>query len=320
MSTPTVTLLAGGVGGAKAAEGLAKSRYAQNLSIIGNIGDDQSFYGLWVSPDIDTLTYTLSNQIDRQQGWGLKDDSHRVQARLAQFGCANWMSLGDLDLATHIYRTNQRQTGVRPQLIAQAIAKSFGVQAQIILPTDDVVATRLETELGWLDFQDYFVAQRCEPTLTQICYHKAEQAQPTPESLAAIDRADIIAIAPSNPLLSIGAILAIPHIKTQIQVKRAPVVAVSPLIGGKAIKGPAAKILSELGIRPDALGIANYYRDLIDVLVIDSSDYHLKAEIEALGIEVHCHPILMMTEQEKVSVMEFAIARGLEHQQARLCA
>ncbi len=293
MSDLNITLLAGGVGGAKAAEGLALGPYKNGLNIIGNVGDDQSFHGLWVSPDIDTLTYTLANAIDRDQGWGLKGDSKRVLSQLQTLGCDTWMQLGDLDFATHIYRTLQRQAGVRPTEIARAIARGYQVDVPILLATDETVATKLDTELGWLDFQDYFVGERCAPIVRQVCYHNAHLATATPEALAAIENAQLIMIAPSNPLLSIGAILAIPGIRSAIEQSRAPVVAISPLIAGQAVKGPAAKLMKELDMRADCLGIAQFYQGLIDLLVIDESDAHLAPAIEKLGIQTLKTAIVM---------------------------
>ncbi|MDC0612126.1 2-phospho-L-lactate transferase [Vibrio sp.] len=321
MKSPKITLLAGGVGGAKAAEGLAKSRYSSGVSAIGNIGDDQEFHGLWVSPDIDTVIYTLADEIHRQQGWGIKDDSLQVQKRLKLFGLDTWMTLGDIDFATHIYRTAERNKGIRPQDITRKIATSLGVDLPILLPTDNVVSTRLMTSEGVLNFQDYFVAKCCQPQVDQIVYNNADQAKATPEALRAIEQSDVIIIAPSNPLLSIGAILAIPGIKESIQSSKACVIAISPLIGNKAIKGPAAKLMHELGMRPNAIGIAEYYQDMIDVLMIDSSDAHLEHEIRDRGMRVFCQPILMMAEKEKVKVMEQAVDIALSCLQAeRRCA
>ena len=298
-----ITLLAGGVGGAKAAEGLNASRYRDGLSIIGNIGDDQAFHGLWVSPDIDTLTYSVGDRINREQGWGLAGDTCQVLDGLQQLGVDTWMQLGDLDFATHIYRTERRQRGERPQQIAQDIAAANGVNVSLILPTDDVVATRLRTQDGWLSFQDYFVRLRCAPDVLEVEYHNAEQAKANPEALTALTQADLIIIAPSNPILSIGAILAIDDLRTQLKARTVPAIAISPLIGGQAVKGPAEKIMTSLGMRADALGIAHYYQGLIDTLVIDSCDQHLQADIEALGIQVHVTNIWMKTPQDKERLM-----------------
>ncbi len=325
MSSPAITLIAGGVGGAKAAEGLAYSDYREGLKIIGNIGDDQRFHGLWVSPDIDTLTYTLADAIDREQGWGLKGDSNRVLSQLQQLGCDTWMHLGDLDFATHIYRSVQRQAGVRASDIARAVARGYGVDIPILLPTDDKVPTQLDTELGWLDFQNYFVAERCIPKIKQVCYHNAHLAKPTPEALEAIANAEIIVIAPSNPLLSIGAILAIPGIRSALENCTAPVLAISPLIGGQAVKGPAAKMMQEMDLRADSLGIAQYYEGLIDLLIIDEQDQHLKPAIEKLGTAVICTPTLMTERPSRVEVMSHIVERAcdafkLTYKNNRACA
>ncbi|CAH0529135.1 2-phospho-L-lactate transferase CofD family protein [Vibrio hippocampi] len=303
MSSLKVTLLAGGVGGAKAAEGLAKGGYGNGLSVIGNIADDQSFHGLWVSPDIDTLVYTLAERIDRTQGWGLANDTQQVLTGLNRLGVETWMQLGDMDFATHIYRTEKRAQGVRPQVIAQHIAKVNGVQASIVLPTDDVVQTQLQCNGSWYDFQDYFVRLRCQPKVEKMDYRFSQQAQATPEAIAALTAADLVVIAPSNPLLSIGAILSVEAIRTQLSQLSVPIVAVSPLIAGKAIKGPAIQLMSDLGLRPDVLGIAQYYQDVIDVLYIDNADAAYADQIEALGIKVLMGNIYMDDETSKVEVM-----------------
>jgi len=199
-----ITVLAGGVGGAKMAEGLAFSRYSEQLNIIGNVADDQQFHGLWVSPDIDTLTYTLAGLIDRDKGWGLKDESNRVLDALNRLGVDTWMYLGDQDFATHIYRSELRRQGVRPSAIASHIASRLGVKANIILPTDDRIQTRVKTDQGWLDFQSYFVREGCQPVIREFAIDGIEQATATEEALRAISEADLIVFAPSNPIVSIG--------------------------------------------------------------------------------------------------------------------
>jgi LPPG:FO 2-phospho-L-lactate transferase len=318
METPKITLLAGGVGGAKAAEGLMHSEYSRQLTVIGNIGDDQYFYDLWISPDIDTLIYTLANQIDRNQGWGLANDSQCVLKELNKFGAETWMKLGDRDLATHIYRTTQRHQGVRPQEIVASIARAFGVTIPILLPTDQSVPTRLETELGWLPFQDYFVRYQCRPKVKQIDYQNASLAQATPEAIQAIRDANIIVLAPSNPILSLGAILAIPGIREAVSESQASVIGISPLIGGKAIKGPAAKIMQELGYKADALGVASYYKNWLDILIIDPQDTELYPGIEACGIHPVLHPILMQTQSEKTTLMTQTVRYALERLSAEV--
>lgn len=293
-----VTLLAGGVGGAKMAEGLAALPDVQ-LSVIGNVADDEAFHGLWVSPDIDTLTYSLGDVIDRTQGWGVADESHRALETLSRLGSDTWMSLGDRDFGLHIYRTLRRQRGDRPSTIARDIARAFGVRAEILLPTDDIVQTQVRTDLGWLSFQEYFVRERCAPAVRAISFRGLDQARPTPEALHAIDTADLIVIAPSNPLVSIAPILSISGITEAIERSTARKIAVSPFIAGKVIKGPADRMMRALGERPDAVGIADRYQNIIDTLLIDHTDAALKADVEKRGLTPFCADILMQTQEDK---------------------
>lgn len=306
--SPRITLLAGGVGGAKLAEGLASLCHPERLSIIGNVGDDQEFHGLWVSPDIDTLTYSLADRIDRRQGWGLADESHRVLAGLERFGCDTWMSLGDQDIATHIYRTQLRRQGVRPSTIAQGIAASLGVTPNLLLPTDDVLQTRLRTDQGWLAFQEYFVRERCRPEVREVRFEGASEARPTPEALAAIERADILLIAPSNPVVSIAPILAVPGIRQALSVTGATRIAVSPLIGGRTVKGPADRMLAAMGYPCSSLGVAASYAGVIDGLVIDASDEGDRPALEAEGLQVMTTTTLMTCAEEKTRLAEETLA------------
>ncbi|MBU2874858.1 2-phospho-L-lactate transferase [Marinobacter salexigens] len=311
-----ITLLAGGVGGAKLAEGLAAICPPENLSIIGNIADDEEFHGLWVSPDIDTLTYSLADMIDRKQGWGLADERHRVLAGLERLGCDTWMSLGDQDMATHIFRTQLRNQGVRPSAIAQTIAESLGVKAHILLPTDDPLQTRIKTEQGWLSFQEYFVRERCQPDVLDIRFKGAEESWPTPEAVQAIKNADLLLIAPSNPIVSIAPILAIPGIRQAVAETRAARVAVSPLIGGRTIKGPADRMLVASGFACNSLGVADSYAGLIDGLVIDDEDQAEREELEARGFQVLTTSTLMTCAEDKnrlaKDVLAFASTVGVE--------
>lgn len=313
MSDLTITLLAGGVGGAKAAEGLAASQYASATHIIGNVADDEEFHGLWVSPDIDTLIYSLGDQIDRQQGWGRKNETHQVLSELNALGKDTWMTLGDLDLATHIYRTELRKQGVRPSYITQRLAKRHGVTLPILLPTDDVVQTRVQTKQGWLSFQEYFVRERCVPEVSAIEYSGANIAKATPEALSQIAKSDVIVIAPSNPIVSIGAILAVPGIQDAIEKSGAYVIAVSPLIGGKTIKGPADKMLESAGKSVDSRGIYQCYASFIHALVIDETDRDDVPWLHDQGVDVLVTNTLMKSTQDKqmlmTKVIEFAQSR-----------
>lgn len=293
-----VTLLAGGVGGAKMAEGFAALDEVE-LTVIGNVADDDQFHGLWVSPDIDTITYTLAGMIDREQGWGVSDEGDRALKMLDTLGQDCWMHLGDRDLGLHIYRTMRRRKGHRPTDIAADIAKSLGVGPRIVLASDDKVKTRVRTEEGWISFQEYFVRDKQHPEVLELDYSGAEDADATPEAIAAITAADVLVIAPSNPLASIAPILSIHGIREAIQNTEVPKLAVSPLIAGEAVKGPAAHMMKSMGHRPDAVGIAKFYRDLIGTLLIDKADRELKPAVSAEGLAVECSDILMRDAADK---------------------
>ena len=293
-----VTLLAGGVGGAKMAEGLAALDDA-DLSIIGNIADDDEFHGLWVSPDIDTLTYTLAGLINREQGWGVADESTRALDTLNVLGCETWMTLGDRDFGLHIYRTNRRRLGDRPSDIARDVAQRFGVKPQILLPSDDVVQTRVKTDAGWISFQEYFVREQCQPEISGLDYVGLEAAKVTDEAAEAIGSADLIVLAPSNPLVSIDPILKIDDIRERVIAAEAPVFAVSPLIAGKVVKGPADRMMTALGLRADAVGVAEHYAGLVDRLYIDHADAALTSQIEQNGMRCAVAPIVMKDLDDK---------------------
>lgn len=307
MSAPLqVVLLAGGVGGAKMAEGLAALE-GVDLSIIGNVADDEEFHGLWVSPDIDTLTYTLSGLINREQGWGVNDEGSRALSMLERLGEDTWMFLGDHDMGLHIHRTRRRHNGERPSQIARDIADALGVKARLVLPTDDPLQTRVCGPDGWLSFQEYFVRARTDVEVSALSYEGAEEARPTPEALGAIARADLLVLAPSNPLVSIAPILAVPGIREAVEQSKALRVGVSPLIGGKVVKGPADRMMASLGMRADALGVAQQYAGLLDALVIDSQDTALIPEIEALPMAAPHTDIMMRNLQDKTRLARFLL-------------
>ena len=287
-----VTLIAGGVGGAKMAEGFDMCKDVE-LSIIGNIADDDEFHGLWVSPDIDTIIYTLSGKINRTQGWGVSDESHRALDVLKELGKETWMFLGDRDFGLHIYRTERLKNGDRPSTITHDISKSFGITPKINLPTDDTVQTRVRTNQGWQTFQEYFVRDKCVPEVLELKYEGLFEASITPEAESCIDNAELIVFAPSNPLVSISPIIEIPGFKKALKNTMAPIIAVSPLINGKVIKGPADKMLTSLGHRSDVLGIAQYYEDIISHLVIDKKDSDFSSSISSFGINPYTTDILM---------------------------
>jgi LPPG:FO 2-phospho-L-lactate transferase len=289
-----VVELAGGVGGAKLAEGLAAHLVA-DLTVVVNTGDDLELHGLSIWPDHDTVAYTLAGLDDEVRGWGLRDETWTVMEGLWALGDASWFRLGDRDLATHIWRTDRLRTGARPTDVARELAAALRIAPTILPMSDDPVRTEVRTDDGWLEFQDYFVHRHQEPEVRDVRFRGIEDARPTPEVLAAIEAADVIVIAPSNPVVSIGPILALPGLTEAIQARRAgqraddgiapSVVAVSGIIGGKALKGPADRMLASLGEVSSAVGVAARYRDLISHFVMDDIDAALLADLEELGVE-----------------------------------
>ena len=299
MKFKNITLIAGGVGGAKLAEGFDAINEI-NLSVIGNIADDDTFHGLWVSPDIDTLTYSLAKIINRDQGWGLRNETFNSLTMLSKLNQDTWMTLGDKDFGLHIYRTMRRQKGDSPSEIANDISKFFGLKTKIILPTNDIVKTKLLTKNGWLNFQQYFVREKCIPKIYKIKFDGIEKAVPTKESISSLKNADLIVLAPSNPLVSLGPIVEIPSIRETIINAKAPKVAVSPFIGNKTVKGPANKMMEELGENPNAVGFAQRFSDIIDLLFIDKSDNHLDKEIKSIIKKTFFTNILMKDQNDKL--------------------
>ena len=287
-----VTLLAGGVGGAKLAEGLAGVPEI-SLTVIGNVADDEEFHGLWVSPDIDTMLYTLSGRVNRDQGWGLADESNRALEMLNCLGANTWMFLGDRDFGLHIYRTERLHRGDRPSDIVADITSKFGINSKILLPTDARVQTRVLTDGGWLSFQEYFVRERCQPEVLELSYDGLELSKITAEAELALNEAELIIIAPSNPLVSILPILKIPGFHAALQNATAPIFAVSPLIAGKALKGPADRMLTSLNYRADAVGVANFYENIAAYFLMDSNDFELSDEVSKLGMVPYTADILM---------------------------
>ena len=269
-----IVVLAGGVGGARFANGLAALLGAGELTVAVNVGDDFDHLGLRICPDLDTVTYTLANLNNRELGWGQVGETWSFMDAIRKLGGPDWFNLGDRDLATHILRTHRLNAGEPLSAIVADFAAQRGIVQRILPVTDDPLRTKVMTDEGELDFQDYFVRRRCEPVFRSIRFAGAESARAHPEVLAALaDPAlEAILIAPSNPLLSLAPILAVAEISEALRRRAVPCVAVSPFIAGQAIKGPAAKILRELGIEPGPAAIADHFGPLIDGLVIDNGD------------------------------------------------
>jgi LPPG:FO 2-phospho-L-lactate transferase len=296
-----VTVLTGGVGGAKLVLGLLRLLPAADVTAIVNTGDDFRHLGLHVSPDIDTLLYTLSGKANRVQGWGREDETWSFLETLRDLGGPDWFQLGDRDVALHVLRTARLAAGEGLDAITADLALRFGIGATILPMANARVATQLETDEGLLDFQHYFVARRCVPRVSRILFDGADAALPAPGVLDAIAGADAVLVAPSNPFLSIDPLLAVPGIRCALTETKAPVVAVSPIIGGKAVKGPTAKLMEELGIRLANTSIAAHYADFIDGLVIDQGDDAPD------GIAVARTDTLMRDDADKARVAQAAL-------------
>ncbi|MDA8236597.1 MAG: 2-phospho-L-lactate transferase [Chloroflexi bacterium] len=308
---PRVVALAGGVGGSKLAHGLAAVLAPAALTVVVNTADDAEFHGLLVCPDHDTVCYTLAGLADREQGWGLAGETWSAAAMLARLGEPSWFRLGDRDLAVHVHRTRLLREGARPTEVALGIQRALGVATPILPMADEPVRTRVRTPAGWLDFQDYFVRLQQAPDVLEVAFAGVEAARPTPEVAAAFAAAEAIVVCPSNPFVSIGPILAVPGIRDLVAAARARgvrVAAVSPLVGGRALKGPADRMAVSLGEEASAIGIARHYAGLIDALLVDDADAALAPAIAALGIEPVVGPIVMGDDASRAALAAAAVA------------
>lgn len=294
-----VTLLAGGTGGTKLAHGFALLEPSVELAVVANVGDDFELHGLHVSPDIDALLYTLGGLIDAERGWGIRGDTLTAHAMLERYGRPGWFTVGDADLATHVERTRRLREG-QPLTDAIAVmAAALGVSTRILPATDEPLRTRVETDEGPLDFQDYFVRRHQEPEVRAVIFEGAETARPTAAVLEAIADADLIIIGPSNPLVSIGPILALAGVPKALTDASAPKVAVSPIVAGRALKGPADRMLASLGHEPTAVGVARIYAGIVDRFVLDDADAPLAPEVGALGMAAGVMPTVMRDEGDR---------------------
>jgi LPPG:FO 2-phospho-L-lactate transferase len=286
-----VVVLAGGFGGARMADGFALLSDDARLTAVVNTGDDLELHGLHVSPDLDTVMYTLAGLANDKTGWGVRDETWSAAWMLGRYGRETWFRLGDRDLATHIARTEGLRAGRRLTQVTADLTRALEIGTAILPMTDDRVRTQIRTDEGWLDFQDYFVRRRHSDSVAEIRFEGVEAAGATEEVLAAIGAAQLIVVAPSNPFLSVAPVLAVPGILDALHAAPAPIVAVSPIVGGEALRGPAADIMRSLGAEPSAAGVARHYAatwpDLVDVLVIDEADESDVPQIAAEGLRAH---------------------------------
>lgn len=291
--------LAGGVGGAKLADGLARAIDADSLTVVVNTGDDFDLYGLRISPDLDTVMYTLAGMANPETGWGIAGDTWHNFEMLDKYGVAPWFRLGDRDLATHLLRTEMLADGLPPSAVTRELCRRLNVAPRVMPMSDDRVRTVIDTEQGLLPFQEYFVRHRWQPVARAIILEGCDEAEAAPGMLRAIETADTIVICPSNPYLSIDPILGLRGVRDVLLNATAPIIAVTPIIAGEAVKGPAAKLMRELGLQPSAVEVARHYADFVNGFVLDTRDAGLASQIEAMGIGVLVTDTLMTTPDDR---------------------
>jgi LPPG:FO 2-phospho-L-lactate transferase len=321
-----IIALSGGVGGAKLALGLSRILPPEDLLVVVNTGDDFEHLGLAISPDIDTVAYTLAGLANREVGWGRHDETWSFMETMEALGGETWFRLGDRDVALHVERTRRLRSGETLSAVTDALCRQMGIAQPILPMSDDPVRTRLLTDQGWLDFQEYFVHRRCEPVVTELQFQGAGAAVAHPRFLAALaDPAlEAVVICPSNPFISVEPILAIPGVRDAMVACKAPIIAVSPIIAGRAVKGPTAKMMAELGLDVSAGSVAARYSDLLDGYVIDHADM---SEVVSIDARVTLAQTMMTTIEDRealarivldaASVLRRRGARGLRHHGVR---
>jgi len=306
-----IAALAGGVGAARFLDGLARVIPPKDIFVIGNTGDDTEVYGLHVSPDLDTVTYTLAGLADPIRGWGLKGDTfYNLEAR-RRLGVESWFQIGDRDLATHIFRTELLRLGLKLSAVTFAVRRKLGVRSFITPMSDDPVRTMVETRAGLLEFQDYFVRRRARDAVRAVHFHGSEKAKPAPGVLGAIRNADAVVFCPSNPIISIGPILEVHGIRQALLRRRGPTVAISPIVGGRALKGPAAKMMRGLKLSASALGVARLYQGIVNVFVLDNEDQVMASKIESLGMKAVVTDTIMSSLSKKKALAR-AVMKALD--------
>lgn len=303
-----ITILTGGTGGAKFAQGMARAIDPRELTVIVNTGDDLRWWGLHVSPDIDSVMYALAGELSRERGWGVEGDSFECLARMKRLHSKNWFQLGDRDLATHLRRTELMHAGATLSVATSQIAAAYGVQSMILPMSDDRVETRILTEHGELSFQEYFVRERWQPAVSGVYFSGAEISTAAPGVIGTIRESTAVFIAPSNPITSIGPVLAVPGIRQALRETSAPVIAVSPIVGDHAVSGPAAELMRAMVLPASCAGVAEAYMDFLDTLIIDESDRQRSADVEAARVAARVAPTIMRSDDDKVELARAALA------------
>lgn len=303
-----ITALAGGVGASKFLDGLSRVAPPEEISIIVNTGDDIEMFGLYIAPDLDIVTYTLAGAVNPETGWGLAGDTFNCLEQLLGYTqTERWFNLGDRDLAAHIFRAQQLGQGRPLSEIAERLRTALGVKSRILPMTDTHTPTTIITAEGEMHFQEYLVKRRAQPKVTGIRFENIESAKPAPGVAEAVLHSDAIIICPSNPLISIGPILAVPGLRGLLERAEAPVVAISPVVGGASLKGPTDKMLADLGMEVSASQVARLYSDIADVFILDVQDEAAKPEIESLGLKVCVTDTVMSGLEEKIRLAAFTL-------------
>ncbi|MBI4607771.1 MAG: 2-phospho-L-lactate transferase [Candidatus Rokubacteria bacterium] len=305
-----ITALAGGTGAARFLRGLASVADPARLTVIGNTGDDLELWGLHISPDLDTVTYTLAGLIDETKGWGVHDDSFHCLRAMAAFGGETWFNLGDRDLATHLFRTECLRRGLALSAVTDAIRRALGVRSRILPMADEPVRTQILSTAGWLPFQEFFVREKAQVEVLDVAYEGADAARPAPGVIEAIREARAVLVCPSNPVTSVGPILAVPGIVEALTDTPAVVIAISPIMAGAAVSGPAGALMAAKGLPVSAAGVARAYRRWLDVMVLDRQDRELTPELLQLGVS----PVVtdtLMTDRERETALARAVLEAL---------
>ena len=297
-----ITALAGGVGAARFLTGLVRLVKGEDLSVIVNTGDDIDLFGLHISPDVDIVTYTLASIVDEEKGWGIKGDTFRCLEALRKFGCDAWFNLGDRDLATHMFRTSLLKSGFKLSEVTAQVSHALGLDVKILPMTDDKFETRIVTENGSIHFQEYLVKRGAKDEVLGVEFLGVDNAKPAVGVVEAIMEAELVVVCPSNPVVSIGTILAVDGVREALRCTDAKKVAISPIIAGAPVKGPADKLLRGLGLEVSAYSVAKLYLDFLDVFVLDTADAAEKGRIEKFGIEVKVTNTLMKSLEDKVAL------------------
>jgi len=307
-----ITVLTGGTGGSKFVDGLRQIVRPEELTIIVNTGDDLLWWGLYVSPDLDSITYMLAGKLSQERGWGVKGDTFFCLNAMGQLGQPTWLHVGDRDLATHILRTKLLSDGQRLSDATSEIAARLGIKVRVLPMSNSRVETRVLTPAGDLSFEEYFVQRWYQDPVESVRYAGASDAEPAPGVIEAIRAADLVLLAPSSPVSSIAPILSVPGIREALRESRARIAAVSPIVGGKAVSGPAGTLLAAQGFAVSIAGVADFYHDFLDLLVVDSQDASAAESLRTTGMRVHCTPTIMRKYEDRIALAKSVLNAAMQ--------